>query len=93
MLDERVAEEHGEGAGLEAILIAVTRGHMPQDFTNYALFRIPRPPGRSKGGVRFRAYPGRPASEVCQQYLELCQRFWQDFQAEHPHLLQPAAGC
>jgi len=65
---------------------------MPEDFTNYAALGIPRPPGPSKAGVRFKAYPNSPASEVCRQYLELCQRFWQDFQAEHPHLLPPPAG-
>lgn len=86
LLDERVAQEHGEGAGLKGIWIPITRGQMPQDFTNYALLGIPRPPPPSKGGVEFRAYTGRAASDVCRQYLELCQRFWCDFEPAHPHL-------
>lgn len=87
MLDERVAQEHGEGAGLEGISIPITYGGGYQDFTNYAALGIERPPGPSKGGVQFRAYTGRPASDVCRQYLELVQRFWRDFQADHGWLM------
>jgi hypothetical protein len=87
MRSERVAQEHGEGAGLTQIMIPITRGQMPQDFTNYALLRIPRPPGPSKGGFRFTAYPDRPASEICRDYLALCRRFADDFERDHSHLL------
>jgi hypothetical protein len=57
-----------------------------QDFTNYALLGIPRGPGPSKGGVRFKAYPDKPASQVCREYVELVKRFWEDFTLDHGHL-------
>ena len=89
MKDERIAQEHGEGAGLESFPNPVTRGGEFQDFTNYAAHGIPRGPPPAKEGVRFRAYPDRPANEVCLQYLGLVGRCWQDFIRDHPHILPP----
>ena len=40
-----------------------------------------------KGGVRFEAYPNRPVSEVCADYLALSQRLVADFLHDHAHLI------
>jgi hypothetical protein len=45
---------------------------------------------RSKGGVRFVPYADRQLSEVCRDYLALCQRFVADFEREHAHLFNAA---
>jgi hypothetical protein len=87
MRDERTAQEHGEGAGLTSIWIPITQGLIPTVTDKGMVMATPRQPdGPSKQAMRFRAYPGRRVSEVCAQYLELCHRFWRDFQADHQHL-------
>ena len=44
-------------------------------------------PRSTKGGVRFAAYPNRPASAVMAEWLALAQRFVADFVRDHAHLL------
>ena len=60
---------------------------MPEDLTHYAELGIPRAPGPTKSAVRFRAYPDKPASEVCAEYLKLLQKFVADFLRQHAHLV------
>jgi hypothetical protein len=89
MRTARIAQEHGDGA-LIPHQIEVTRGDQIQVWGNAALLGIPpeQIDKRSfKSGVRLAAYPDRPASEVCAEYFELCQRFAEDFQRDHAYLI------
>jgi hypothetical protein len=85
--DERVAQEHGDGAGLTSVFIPIMRGvGMLEIRNNSSPLGIPPAQG-SKGGVRFAAHPSRPASEVCEEILQLCKRFVADFTRDHAHLI------
>lgn len=86
LTDERDAEQHGAGADLIDVAIELARDY-GMATANVVIFgtgnALPvRPP--SKGGVRFAAYPDRPLSEICREYLALVQRFYQDFQQLKP---------
>ncbi len=86
----RVDQEHGDGPDLVPYSIEITYGHTSEVYANVAVLGLK--PGewmrsRSKGGVRFAPYADRPLSEVCRDYLALCQRFVADFEREHVHLL------
>ena len=87
MYDARRFQDHGEGAGFIPHRIEITRGDQIQGQHNAALLGLAASSGidnRSwKGGVRHEAYPDRPVSEVCAEYLELCQRFVADFLRDH----------
>jgi hypothetical protein len=91
MRDVRVAEEHGEGADLIQWQVPLPTGALSaaQISPNFAALRIP-PSERGEGGskltARFGAYPDRPASEVAREYIELCNRFADDFEREHQRL-------
>jgi hypothetical protein len=88
MRDERVSQEHGEGAGLIPVLIPIKSRDQSQNYRNAVLLGADITQNRqSKGSVRFVAYPNQLASEVCEEYLSLAQRFVNDFLSEHPHLL------
>jgi hypothetical protein len=90
MRDVRTETLHGEGGGLFQHMIQITRG--PERSTvspNYvALGPMPAAEEANprKGGVRFYAYPDRPASEIAHEYVTLCQRFADDFERDHAHL-------
>lgn len=86
--DDRAAQEHGDGAEFVRVEIPVTRGPgMPEMFRNNALYGGGAQPSASKGGIRFAAYPDRPASEVAADYLRVAQRFVDDFLREHARLI------
>lgn len=73
--DERVRQEHGEGAALIAVEISVSSDPS---------ITIPQSaPGTRtdlrKQILRFAASPNRAASEVCDDYLRLARRFAGDF--------------
>jgi hypothetical protein len=92
MYDARRFQEHGEGAGFIAHQIEITRGDQIQHHHNVAMLALAASSSghdnRSfKGGVRFEAYPSRPVSEVCADYLNLSQRFVRDFLRDHAHLI------
>ena len=86
MQDQRDADEHGHGADLVSVAIPIALEWMP---TNTVLLGlgIGDQPTASKGGVRFSAYPDKPASEVCAAYLQLCRRFVDDFLRDHAALI------
>jgi hypothetical protein len=84
---EPQSQEHGEEELLISTWIPITRGLVPEDFTDYAALGIPRPPGPTKSAVRFRAYPDEPASELCAEYWKLLQKFVSDFLRQHAHLV------
>ena len=84
---EPVSPEHAEEALLMPTWIPITRGQMPEDFTDYAELGIPRATGPTKSAVRFRAYPDKPASEVCDAYFTLVRRLVADFLRQHAHLV------
>lgn len=91
MYDARRFQEHGEGAGFIPHQIEITQGDQIQRHHNVVLLGLAatsRTENRSwKGGVRFEAYPNRPVSEVCAEYLALCQRFVADFLRDLAHLI------
>jgi hypothetical protein len=89
MTELRGAEEHGEGADLVTHEVLVTRGLEGQQYyANYTLLRtLPEAAsGISKFTVRFKDYPARPASEVAREYIELCNRFADDFEQANPSI-------
>lgn len=71
-------------------MVPITQGdHTPWDY-NVALLNLAATgykPSAWKGGVRFKAYPNRAASEVCAEYKQLAQRFVDDFLRDHAHLI------
>jgi hypothetical protein len=83
---ERVSQEHGEGVGLIAVSIPIPRAAMSPSVPNVAHLHLAATGYQggesSKGGERFRAYPDKPASEVCAEYLKLANRFVEDFLRE-----------
>jgi hypothetical protein len=84
MEDERHRHEHGDGAALITVDIPV-----PMEFTHpnpivLGLSAAEANPPSYKNGVRFKGYPERPASEVCEQYLALCRRFVEDLLRSFP---------
>jgi hypothetical protein len=83
---EPAPQGYGDEERLVSTWLPITRGQVPEDFTNYAELGIPRAPGPTKSAVRFRAYPDKPASEVCAEYLKLVQRFVADFLRQHVRL-------
>ena len=90
MRAERVSQEHGEGAELIRDMIPITRGHNTQQPANVLLLGLAAQGYKnevSKGGVRFAAYPTRPVSDVCADYLELSNRFVNDFVRDHANLI------
>jgi hypothetical protein len=80
----RDIDEHGEGTAL--IPVAIPVAHDDCVPTNAALLGLGpgRQPTASKIGAGFSPYPGKPASEVCAEYLQLCRRFVNDFLRDHP---------
>jgi hypothetical protein len=90
MNDERISQEHGEGAELMPVMIPIAQVDvLPQD-CNVALLGLAARgyrPATSKGGVRFTAYPNRAVSEVCAEYKDLAQRFVDDFVRGHANLI------
>lgn len=81
---DRVAQEHGAGADLISYEIDVTGD--PSIILHQGIPGVERPRS-TKGGVRFAAYPNRPASAVMAEWLALAQRFVADFVRDHAHLL------
>jgi hypothetical protein len=80
----RDIDENGEGAPLVPVAIpAALDKCLP---TNAALLGLGpgNQPTASKIGAGFSPYPGKPASEVCAEYLQLCRRFVNDFLRDHP---------
>src|SRR5450432_3322757 len=90
MRDVRTGTQHGEGGGLVQHMIQIRRGPRASAISpNYvALGLVPPAEGANprKGGVRFYAFPDRPASEVAREYIALCQRFADDFERDHAQL-------
>jgi len=85
MQDQRDRDEHGDGADLVSVDIPVMLDH--QQPYNAALYGVgpEGQPKASKGSVRFGKYPHRRVSEVCAEYLTLCQRFMDDYLREPVH--------
>ena len=71
-------------AGLFQHMIQITRGPEPSTVSPNYVALGPMPAAEEanprKGGVRFYAYPDRPASEIAHEYVTLCQRFADDFE-------------
>jgi hypothetical protein len=86
MQDQRDWNEHGAGAALIPVAIPVVLDYMPQNPTLLNLGTGGQPTA-SKGGVRFAQYHDKPASEVCDAYLQLCRQFVEDFLRDHAALL------
>ncbi len=86
MRTERIHQEHGEGARLLPHMIEVTND---RTITTYpaAVGMIPHHNKSWKGVTRLAAYPNVPISEVCKDYLALCQRFVDDFLRDHARLI------
>jgi hypothetical protein len=80
----RDIDEHGEGAPLTPVAIPVALDDCVP--TNAALPGLgpAHQPAASKIGAGFSPYPGKAASEVCSEYLQLCRRFVEDFLRDHP---------
>jgi hypothetical protein len=89
----RTSEEHGDGASFIRFDVEVTQGDM-QVARPTILNLAPGAPAPKtqifKSTVRFAAYPNRAASDVCQEYWELCHQLADDFVRDHSHLI-PAA--
>ena len=80
--DERVRQEHGQGAALIEVEISV-RG--PFDHRASAV-----PGARAdvrKRLIRFAASPNRAASDVCADYLRLAKRFVGEFVRDYARFL------
>jgi hypothetical protein len=81
--DERARHERGQGVELIEVEIPIasdpSAGTRPSSRASSADHR--------KQLVRFAAYPGRHASDVCNDYLQLTRRFAQDFLREHARFL------
>jgi hypothetical protein len=82
--DDRVQQEHGHGAELIDVEIAVAADSsvaLPQSL----------PAARAdvrKRLVRFAAYANRAASDVCEDYLRLARVFANDFVRDHARFLR-----
>jgi len=87
MITERESLEHGEGVELIDVPIPILRGDQLQISHNHALLGTPPVPGPFKGGVRFKEYPNKVASEVCAEHLGLARRFVDDFLHDHASLI------
>jgi hypothetical protein len=88
MWDSRRLQEHGEGAGLIHTQLLVDDRNLLQ--VNRSVVHLGMAPTKTemfKGSVRFAAYPDRPVSEVCAEYLEMCQQFVDDFLREQAQLI------
>ena len=86
--DQRDAQTHGPGPDLIGIDIPLNTPAI-QEFSNIALLGIPPEdrPRSSKSGIRFAAHPTRLASDVCEGYLKLTERFEADFRQAHAAIL------
>lgn len=82
LTDNRDAHIHGEGASLIDTEIDVTERLDPMIFQGPLALGVQRP-RMIKRGKQFKAYPGRLASDVCKDFLELAERFVADFSRDH----------
>jgi hypothetical protein len=84
MQEQRHWDEHGDGADLVPHTIPV---EIDDQFVSGALLGLgtDAQPRASKGSVRFGKCRNRKLSDVCQDYLTLCQRFVTDFLADPVH--------
>jgi hypothetical protein len=82
LTDNRDAHIHGEGASLIDTEVDVTERLDPMIFQGPLALGVQRP-RMTKVGKRFEAYAGRPASDVCNDFLELAERFVADFSRDH----------
>ena len=81
--DERIRQERGQG--VELIEVEMSIAPDPSASTRQPL-RGASADAR-KQLVRFAAYPDRPASAVCNDYLQLARRFVHDFLQDHARFL------
>jgi hypothetical protein len=77
MRDAGDQQLHGECAELIAVKVAIPWEPAAETFHG-APAPAPARPASYKLVPRFRRYPSRPASDVCAEYLALCQRFVND---------------
>jgi hypothetical protein len=90
MQDERDAAEHGDGADLMPIQIPIPPQEGLSRDSTLLLAGLPAHRSESfKGGVRFKSYPDKLASEVCFAYWELCRRFVDDFLRDNAARSEP----
>jgi hypothetical protein len=82
LTEERDAQIHGEGPALVMVEIDVTDQLSHYNYTAPPHGPLQRP-RMTKPGQRFAAYPGRLASEVCDDFLKLARRFVDDFSHDH----------
>lgn len=71
---ERIDQKHGEGARLLPHMIEVTNDRTIAAYPA-AVGLVPVRNKSWKGGQRCKSYPNLPISQVCKDYLALCQRF------------------
>jgi hypothetical protein len=84
MQDQRDWDEHGDGADLVPHRIEVMIDSQPMNAVLLGLGPDAQPKS-GKGSVRFGKYPNRLTSQVCAEYLTLCQRFVDDYVREPVH--------
>jgi hypothetical protein len=78
----RDGQIHGEGPELTSTNLEVTEGMDPMS-QSHVMQRVERPRAW-KPVARFAAYPDRAASDVCNDWLALAQRFVDDFVRAFP---------
>lgn len=81
--DARVRQERGQV--VELIEVEISIASDPSAGTRQSLRGAPA--AAHKQLVRFAAHPDRPASDVCNGYLQVARRFVHDFIREHARLL------
>lgn len=83
LFEQRVRQERGQG--VELIEVEISIASNPSAGARQSLRAAP--PDLRKQLVRFAAYPDRPASDVCNDYLQLARRFAHDFLRDHIRVL------
>ncbi len=84
--DQRVRQERGQG--IELIGVEISIASDPSAGARQSSRAAPA--GLRKQLVRFAAYPDRPSSDVCNDYLQLARRFAHDFLRDHARFLRQA---
>jgi len=83
-------DELGDGADLMPIQIPIPPQEGLSRDSTLLLAGLPAHRSESfKGGVRFKSYPDKLASEVCFAYWELCRRFVDDFLRDNAARSEP----
>ncbi len=81
--DARVRQERGQGVELIEVEISIAS----DPSTGSRQSQHGAPVDAHKQAVRLAAHPDRPASDVCNDYLQVARRFAHDFLREHARFL------